>query len=57
MDLKLRQYKLGKQFCDGVVAGSDEATLRRVWASPEALPDLDELAHPQRWLARIAAAA
>jgi coenzyme F420 biosynthesis associated uncharacterized protein len=57
MDLKLRQYEQGKRFCDGVVAQSDEATLRRVWASPQALPDLQELADPGRWLARTTAIA
>ena len=52
MDLKLRQYELGKQFCDGVTARGGIETLNRVWASPEALPTLDELADPAAWIAR-----
>jgi coenzyme F420 biosynthesis associated uncharacterized protein len=57
MDLKLRQYELGKRFCDDVVARSDEVALRRVWDAPEALPDLEELAEPEGWLERISASA
>ena len=52
MDLKLRQYQLGKQFCDGVVARGGIAALNRAWAGPEALPTLPELEDPLGWLAR-----
>jgi coenzyme F420 biosynthesis associated uncharacterized protein len=52
MDLKLRQYELGKQFCDGVAARGGIETLNRVWASPEAMPTLAELADPAAWIAR-----
>jgi coenzyme F420 biosynthesis associated uncharacterized protein len=52
MDLKLRQYELGKRFCDGVTARGGIETLNRVWASPEAIPTLDELADPTAWIAR-----
>ena len=52
MDLKLRQYEEGKRFCDGVVARGGIDTLNRVWASPEAMPSLDELADPAAWIAR-----
>lgn len=57
MDLKLRQYRLGKAFCDEVVNQADEDELHRVWRSPGDLPDLEELAQPRRWLARVGAAA
>ncbi|MGI9019687.1 MAG: zinc-dependent metalloprotease [Solirubrobacterales bacterium] len=54
LDLKLRQYELGKSFCDAVVADSGIATLNRVWSGPDAIPSTDELACPEAWLERIA---
>ena len=52
MELKLRQYKLGKAFCDAVVAEGGVEALNRVWSSPEALPTNEELERPQLWLER-----
>jgi uncharacterized protein (DUF2342 family) len=54
MEMKLRQYKLGKEFCDAVVADSGIAGLNRVWGGPEALPTLAEIEDPAAWLARQA---
>jgi uncharacterized protein (DUF2342 family) len=54
MEMKLRQYKLGKEFCDAVVAEVGIEGLNRVWAGPEALPTLVELEDPGAWLARQA---
>ncbi|MDQ4049422.1 MAG: zinc-dependent metalloprotease [Actinomycetota bacterium] len=54
MDLKLRQYELGKAFCDNVVASGGIERLNAVWDAPEALPSLGELEQPARWLARTA---
>jgi coenzyme F420 biosynthesis associated uncharacterized protein len=53
LELKLRQYREGKRFFDTVVdtVGPDGAAA--VWSSPEALPDLDEIARPRAWLARV----
>ncbi len=56
LELKLRQYRVGKEFCDGVVAEGGMELLNRVWASPEALPSATELSAPSRWLERTAAA-
>ena len=53
LDLKMRQYELGKQFCDGVVAEAGIEGLNRVWESPEALPTLRELERPSDWLVRV----
>jgi putative hydrolase len=53
LELKLRQYELGKHFCDEVVARGGIEALNRVWAGPDALPTLAELEAPERWLARI----
>jgi coenzyme F420 biosynthesis associated uncharacterized protein len=54
LDLKLRQYRLGKAFCDAVVDVAGIDGLNRVWSSPEALPDLGELERPRAWLERVA---
>ena len=34
MDMKMRQYELGKAFCDAVVAEGGIELLNRVWESP-----------------------
>jgi coenzyme F420 biosynthesis associated uncharacterized protein len=52
-DIKLRQYELGKSFCDGVVARNGISMLNQVWSSPEALPSIKELEDPGAWIARI----
>jgi putative hydrolase len=52
IEMKREQYRLGRAFCDTVVELSDEATLARMWDSPESLPSLPELAEPRLWLAR-----
>jgi putative hydrolase len=55
LDMKMRQYELGKQFCDGVVERRDIATLYQVWSAPEALPSMKELNDPQAWIDRVSA--
>ena len=55
MDLKMRQYELGKRFCDAVVTEAGIEGLNRAWASPAALPSLAELETPSAWLARVGA--
>ena len=57
LDLKLRQYEVGKQFCDAVAAEGGMEALNRVWDSPEALPSLAELSAPEGWLERSSALA
>jgi coenzyme F420 biosynthesis associated uncharacterized protein len=52
-DVKLRQYELGKRFCDAVAASAGIEGLNRVWDSPEALPTADELEAPNTWLDRL----
>ncbi|MDQ1422185.1 MAG: hypothetical protein QOJ52_4147, partial [Acidimicrobiaceae bacterium] len=46
LELKMRQYRDGKRFCDRVVELGGLAALNRVWSAPAALPDLAELADP-----------
>jgi coenzyme F420 biosynthesis associated uncharacterized protein len=53
LDLKMRQYELGKQFCDAVVERHGIETLNRVWEAPEAIPTLAEIEDPEAWVARI----
>jgi coenzyme F420 biosynthesis associated uncharacterized protein len=54
MDMKLRQYEQGKQFCDAVVREAGTAALHHVFSAPEALPTLRELRDPHAWLERTA---
>ncbi|HEX8647046.1 MAG TPA: zinc-dependent metalloprotease [Thermoleophilaceae bacterium] len=53
LDLKMRQYEVGKAFCDGVVEREGIGALNQVWESPESLPTLAELGDPDAWLARV----
>jgi coenzyme F420 biosynthesis associated uncharacterized protein len=53
LDLKLRQYRQGKRFCDAVVAEGGIEALNRAWSAPAAMPRIDELERPQAWLARV----
>jgi coenzyme F420 biosynthesis associated uncharacterized protein len=57
LDLKLRQYELGKSFCDAVAAEGGIEMLNRVWESPEALPSPAELKAPEDWMGRFSAVA
>src|SRR3954447_22006984 len=52
LDLKMRQYELGKRFCDAVVEAEGIEALNRVWRGSEALPTLTELEDAPRWLER-----
>lgn len=56
IDLKLRQYQLGKAFCDAVARSGGAEALVAVWRSPDHLPDLAELEDPGRWLERVSKA-
>jgi putative hydrolase len=52
IEMKREQYDKGDAFCSTVVELTDEATLARMWDSPESLPALVELDEPRLWLAR-----
>jgi uncharacterized protein (DUF2342 family) len=54
LELKLRQYEIGRRFCDAVVKQGGPAALARAWSGPEALPSAAELQAPATWLARTA---
>jgi coenzyme F420 biosynthesis associated uncharacterized protein len=52
LEMKLKQYELGKIFCDEVARAGGPEALRRLFSSPEALPTLAEIENPAAWLAR-----
>ncbi len=52
LELKLRQYEVGRRFCDAVVSDGGPELLARVWSGPEALPSATELQAPDLWIAR-----
>jgi uncharacterized protein (DUF2342 family) len=52
LELKLRQYEIGRRFCDAVVKDGGPVALARAWSGPEALPSAAELQAPATWLAR-----
>ncbi len=56
LEMKMRQYVVGKRFCDAVVESSGIAVLNRVWEAEEYLPTLAELDEPAEWVARVAPA-
>jgi len=53
LDLKMRQYVLGKKFCDAVEEKHGIETLNKVWEAPELLPTPSELENPDAWISRI----
>ncbi len=57
LEMKLRQYEVGRRFCDAVVAQGGAEALARVWDGPEQLPTTQELEDPGAWLARTSAPA
>lgn len=52
LELKLRQYELGKAFCDAVVERGGVEALNRVWDGPGVMPTLAELEDPATWAER-----
>jgi len=54
LELKLRQYRVGKAFCEEIVGSAGIEGLNRVWLSPLAMPEPAELEEPARWLERTA---
>ena len=53
LEMKLRQYEVGESFLNAVEERAGLGILSELWTGPEALPDLDELGHPERWCARV----
>jgi putative hydrolase len=57
LELKMRQYEVGRRFCDAVVDAGGPELLAVAWRSPEELPSTEELAEPARWIERVHVAA
>jgi putative hydrolase len=57
LEIKMEQYRIGKAFCDAVVAEAGIQALNQAWSEPSALPTLIELDRPSAWVARVAAPA
>lgn len=49
---KMRQYRAGERFVRTVVEQAGMDGFNTVWTSPDTLPTLEEIHHPNRWLAR-----
>jgi coenzyme F420 biosynthesis associated uncharacterized protein len=52
-DQKLKQYDAGERFVREIVGRRDMTTFNLIWSSPEHLPSVEEIAEPERWLARL----
>lgn len=57
LEMKMRQYEIGRRFCDEVVAKGGPSALTVAWTSAETLPSAGELKNPGDWLARTQPAA
>jgi coenzyme F420 biosynthesis associated uncharacterized protein len=55
MDLKLEQYAKGEQFVRAVAEAKGRPALARIWDGPATLPTPEEIADPNRWIARVLA--
>lgn len=53
MELKMRQYRDGKQFCDAVVDAAGIEGLNRAWERAGLLPEIEELGEPRAWIDRV----
>lgn len=53
LELKMRQYEIGRRFCDAVVEAGGPAALALAWSEPQTLPSQAELEHPALWIARV----
>jgi coenzyme F420 biosynthesis associated uncharacterized protein len=53
LELKMRQYEIGRRFCDAVVEAGGPEALALAWTGPDALPTPAELEQPSLWIARV----
>jgi coenzyme F420 biosynthesis associated uncharacterized protein len=53
LELKMRQYEIGRRFCDAVVEAGGPQALALAWTGPDALPTPAELEQPSLWIARV----
>jgi len=53
LEAKMRQYRDGAKFVNGVVERVGMTGFNRVWESAETLPGLDEITDPVAWVRRV----
>ncbi|GAA1839437.1 zinc-dependent metalloprotease [Pseudonocardia ailaonensis] len=53
VDAKVKQYAVGSAFTRQVVEQVGMEGFNKAWTSPDTLPTRDELAAPEKWLARV----
>jgi coenzyme F420 biosynthesis associated uncharacterized protein len=53
IEVKMRQYAEGRRFVHAIVDRVGMAGFNKIFSSPLTLPRLDELAAPDRWVARV----
>jgi coenzyme F420 biosynthesis associated uncharacterized protein len=52
IEAKMRQYQLGEDFIRTVESIAGPEVMTRVWEGPDRLPTMEEIRHPDDWLAR-----
>jgi len=57
LDAKMKQYEQGERFIEQVEDAGGPELLAEIWQSPDLLPDLEEIRHPDRWIQRVRPAA
>jgi coenzyme F420 biosynthesis associated uncharacterized protein len=53
MDLKMEQYAKGERFVRAIAEARGRPALARIWDGPDSLPSAEEIAEPDRWIARV----
>jgi uncharacterized protein (DUF2342 family) len=53
MGTKSRQYTDGEKFCEYVHSAGGHALLDKAWTDVTTLPSADDIAHPEKWVARM----
>lgn len=53
LDAKAEQYVQGQRFVTEVVRIAGRESFNRVWDTPENLPTMREIRHPDQWVARV----
>jgi coenzyme F420 biosynthesis associated uncharacterized protein len=52
IEAKMRQYQLGEDFIRAVESSAGPEALARVWEGADRLPTMEEIRHPDEWVAR-----
>ncbi len=53
LEMKMKQYEQGERFILAVERRAGFGALDAAWSGPDALPTLDEIRDPDRWLTRV----